>query len=375
VTVSFGDFVRGELIDIIEWHEESADAMVWRFDRPNDEIKNGAQLIVRPGQVAVFVDQGKVADVFQGGRHELSTENLPVLSRLRGWAYGFHSPFKADIVFVSTRQFPSHKWGTKTPVMTKDPQLGPVRLRAYGTYIVRVGDAKVFVTQLVGSNPTFEIDQIADQIRDLVVSRFSELLGEKSIPVLELASQYRELGDLAATNLAPDLAKLGLALTQLVVESIALPDEVAATLDQRTRIGLIGDIGAYAALQSADAIRDSARNPGAGGAGAAIGVGIAMAGKIGDVAAAALRPGTPPATPPAAAAPSGPPPIPTTPAFYVAVNGQQTGPFHLDVLRQRVADGSLTSDTLVWRDGMSQWAPASDVPEVARLFAGKPKAG
>ncbi len=368
--MSFGDFVRGELIDVVEWLEDSPDAMVWRFARPNNEIKNGAQLIVRPGQTAVFVDQGRVADVFQGGRHALTTANLPVLSRLRGWKYGFESPFKAEVVFVSTRQFPNHKWGTKTPVMTTDPQLGPVRLRAYGTYIARVGDAKVFVTQLVGANPTFEIGQIADQIRDLIVSRFSELLGEQRIPVLDLASQYRELGELATVSLTPDLAALGLALTQLVVESIALPDEVAATLDQRTRIGLIGDVGAYAALQAADAIRDTARNPGAGGAGAAIGLGIAMAGKIGDVAASALRP--PPPLPAQPAAPAGPPPIPGATVYFVAVNGERQGPFTLDVLTKGIGDGSLTRATLLWHEGLSAWTAAAEVPAVARLFGTAP---
>jgi membrane protease subunit (stomatin/prohibitin family) len=361
--VTLGDAFRGELIDIIEWLEESSDTMVWRFARPNNEIKSGAQLIVRPGQVAVFVDQGQVADVFQGGRHVLTTENLPVLSRLRGWKYGFASPFKVDVVFVSMRQFPNNKWGTKTPVMTTDPELGPVRLRAYGTYIARVLDPKVLVTQLVGANSSFEMVQIADQIRDLIVARFSELLGEKSLPVLQIASQYRELGDAASVSVAPDLAKLGLALAQLVVESIALPDEVAATLDQRTRIGLIGDVGAYAALQSADAIRDAARNPGAGGAGAAIGVGIAMAGKIGEAASAAMKPVT------LLAPPSGPPPIPQSTMYYVAVNGQQTGPFAIEALRKSIADGSLTRDTLVWHDGMAQWAAASDLPDIAKLFA------
>jgi hypothetical protein len=197
----------------------------------------------------------------------------------------------------------------------------------------------------------------------LIVARFSELLGEKSLPVLQIASQYRELGDAASVSVAPDLAKLGLALAQLVVESIALPDEVAATLDQRTRIGLIGDVGAYAALQSADAIRDAARNPGAGGAGAAIGVGIAMAGKIGEAASAAMKPVT------LLAPPSGPPPIPQSTMYYVAVNGQQTGPFAIEALRKSIADGSLTRDTLVWHDGMAQWAAASDLPDIAKLFA------
>ncbi|MEP6620379.1 MAG: SPFH domain-containing protein [bacterium] len=369
------DLMHGELIDIVEWLEESPDSMVWRFARPNNEIKNGAQLIVRPGQVAVFVDEGTIADVFEPGRHELVTQNLPVLSRLRGWKYGFQSPFKAEVVFVSTRQFANHKWGTKTPVMLRDPELGPVRLRAYGTYIARVRDAEVFVSELVGANATFTIDQISDQLRDLIVSRFAELLGERSIPILQLSSQYTELGRLATTQLSPELARLGLELTQLVVESIALPDEVAATLDERTRIGIIGDVSAYAALQAADAVRDAARNPGAGGAGAAIGVGVAMASQLASNATAALHPSLqatqrfPAAqrpTPPASVAP---PPIPQPGAvFFVAVEGRPEGPFDLAGLRHRVTTGSLTRETLVWRDGMAQWAPASQVPEVAALI-------
>ena len=216
--MSLRDFIKGELIDIVEWLESSTDAMVWRFDRPNNEIKNGAQLIVRPGQVAVLVDQGTVADVFEPGRHELTTQNLPVLSTLRGWKHGFASPFKAEVVFVSTRQFVSNKWGTKQPVMTRDPDLGPVRLRVFGTYAVRVSDAESFVRELVGSNSSFTIGQIADQLRDLVVARFSELLGETTVPVLQLAANYKELGDLAATRLVPELAKFGVELTKLVVE-------------------------------------------------------------------------------------------------------------------------------------------------------------
>ena len=364
------DFIGGELIDVIEWLEDSPDAMVWRFARPQNEIKNGAQLIVRPGQVAVFVDQGTVADVFDPGRHELTTSNLPVLSKLRGWKYGFESPFKADVVFVSTRQFPSQKWGTKTPVMVTDRELGGVRLRAYGTFITRVGNAKVFVTELVGSNSGFVIDQIADQIRDMIVARFAEQLGEDSIPILQLASKYSEIGDRAATRLAPDLLPLGLELARLVVESIALPDEVAATLDQRTRIGLIGDVSAYAALQAADAIRDSARNPGTGGAGAAIGVGIAMAGQLGNVVANALHPS---GVAPAASAPPPvpvPPPIPQSPGFFIAVDGKPQGPFDVAALRAHIAEKSLSAGTLVWRSGMAQWAPASSVADMAALFGG-----
>ena len=361
------EWIQGELIDVVEWLEDSPDVMVWRFARPSNEIKNGAQLIVRPGQVAVFVEQGTVADVFQPGRHELRTENLPVLSTLRGWKYGFQSPFKAEVVFVSTRQFASHKWGTKTPVMTRDPELGPVRLRAYGTYIARVSDAETFVRELVGANSSFAIDQIADQIRDLVVARFGELLGEKAMPILELAANYRELGSEAAGHLAPELARLGIELTQLVVESIALPDEVAATLDQRTRIGLIGDVGAYAQLQAADAIRDSARNTGAGGAGAAIGVGIAMAQNLAGSAGGALR------APSAAEVSSGaPPPMPGPKGFWIGIDGKPQGPFDAAALAERARSGVLRADSLVWREGMKDWVKASSVSELATTLERQP---
>jgi len=370
------DFIQGELIDIVEWLESSTDAMAWRFDRPNNELKNGAKLIVRPGQLALFVEQGTVADVFQPGSHELVTKNLPLLSKLRGWKYGFESPFKAEIIFVSTRQFTSLKWGTKTPVMTRDPELGAIRLRAYGTYAMRVRDAESFVRELVGANSAFTVSQIADQLRDMVASRFAELLGEKPIPVLQLAANYRELGDLAAEKLAAELARFGVELTQLVVESIALPDEVAATLDQKTRLGLLaGDLGSYAQLQAADAIRDSARNTGAGGAGAAIGVGLGMAQQLAGAAGQAMRPANADASPASSVAPQTPPPIappplPSALAIWLGVRGAPTGPLDLAALKQHFRDGTLTTDTLAWRAGMADWKPASEVPELKDVLTG-----
>jgi membrane protease subunit (stomatin/prohibitin family) len=356
------DFIQGELIDVVEWLETSTDAMVWRFDRPDGELKNGAQLVVRPGQLAVFVDRGTIADVFRPGQHELTTNNLPLLSKLRGWKYGFESPFKAEVVFVSTRQFTGNKWGTKSPVMMRDPQLGAVRLRAYGTYSARVVDAAAFVRELAGANPDYTIGEIRDQLRDLVVARMSEVLGERAIPLLELAANYSTLGELGVAKLAPELAKLGVQLTQLVVENIALPDEVAATLDQRTRMSLIGDVAAYAQLQAADAVRDAARNQGTGGAGAAVGVGLGIAQQLSNTTAGAMRP-------PASGGPT-PPPIPRPLAFFVATGTQPEGPHDLAALAQRVKDGSFKRETLVWREGMPAWVAASQVTELAGLFGG-----
>lgn len=377
------DFIRGELVDVVEWLEDSTDTMVWRFARPNNEIKNGAQLIVRPGQVAVFVEQGDVADVFAPGRHQLATENLPVLSRLRGWKYGFQSPFKAEVVFVSTRQFTSLKWGTRTPVMLRDATLGPVRLRAYGTYSVRVADAPRFVRELVGAGSHFEIEQISEQLRNIVVARFSDLLAEEPVSALDLAARYTELGDRLSARLGPELFEYGLEAPKVVVENVSLPDEVAGTLDQRTRMGIIGDVGAYAALQAADAIRDAARNPGSGGAGAAVGVGIAMAQQLAAAAAAATAPArasgasaaasTAPApavpTPGERAARTTPPPIPGAAPFWLALDGMPAGPFDRATLAERVRAGTLTPQTLAWREGMAEWAVAGEVPELASLFS------
>jgi len=260
--------------------------------------------------------------------------------------------------------------------MTRDPELGAIRLRAYGTYAVRVRDAESFVRELVGANSSYTISEISDQIRDMVVARFAELLGEKPIPVLQLAANYRELGDLATEKLAAELARFGVELTQLVVESIALPDEVAATLDQKTRLGLLGgDLGSYAQLQAADAIRDSARNTGAGGAGAAIGVGLGMAQQLAGAAGRAMKDNNAGATAaggaPQAPPPIAPPPLPAALAVWLGVHGTPTGPLDLAALKQHFHDGTLTKETLAWCAGMADWKPASQLPELAEVLAGK----
>ena len=362
------DFIRGELVDIIEWLEDSTDTMVWRFARPDNEIKNGAQLIVRPGQVAVLVDQGTVADVFYPGIHQLQTSNLPVLSRLRGWKYGFESPFKAEVVFVSSRQFPNRKWGTKSPVITRDPEFGPVRLRAFGTYAVRVWDAPLFVRELVGANAAFAIDQIADQLRNLVVARFSDVLAEQAIPLMQLASNYAELGDRVTERLRAEFRQFGLEVLKVVLENVSVPAEVEGALDQRTRMGIIGDPAAYARFQAADALRDAARNPnGAAASGAGVGIGFAVAQPAQQLAVQPTGPAPRPT--PRSAAVHEPPPLPHADWFHVVVGGERRGPLDPAALRQLAREGALTGDTLVWRPGMAAWTPAAGVREVAELLA------
>src|SRR4029079_10207048 len=230
------EFLVGELIDIIEWNDDSDDTMAWRFSRPKAEIKNGAQLIVRPGQTAILVDQGKIADVFQSGRHELrtaqfchaggherTTANMPLLSSFRGWKYGFESPFKADVLFLATKQFVGRKWGTANPIILNDKGLGPIRLRAYGTYAVRVADGRRFIDEIVGATTSFTVDQISDQLRDIVVAKMSGALAEGGFTVYELSSKYDEVAAAAQPEIAGQVKQLGLEVTQLEIENVSRP--------------------------------------------------------------------------------------------------------------------------------------------------------
>ncbi|HXT18236.1 MAG TPA: SPFH domain-containing protein [Gemmatimonadaceae bacterium] len=349
------DFVAGELIDIIEWLDESRDTMVWRFPRPNNEIKNGAQLIVRPGQAALLVDQGKVADEFGPGRHVLATSNLPVLSRLRGWKYGFASPFKAEVVFVNTTQFTNRKWGTSNPVIVRDAQLGPVRLRAFGTFSVRIENPHTFVDEIVGTNALFTVDLIGEQLRDFVVSKVSGALAESQVSIFDLAARYGELGASIQQRVAPDFAQYGLEISQLVVENVSLPAEVEAAIDQRAKLGVIGNLDQYAKLQSADAVRDAAKNPGSG-MGAVVGLGLGSA-------AVAQTQAQPPAVN------LEPPPVPHGDAWYYVVNGERRGPTDLAGLKRAAASGELGADTLVWKAGMAGWEAVRNVDDLRQVVA------
>lgn len=354
--MSFRDFVVGELIDVIEWIDESGDTMVSRFSRPKNEIKNGAQLIVRPGQIAMFVDQGRIADVFNPGRHQLTTANIPLLSTLRGWKHGFQSPFKADIVFLNTKQFTNRKWGTSNPVIVRDPELGPVRLRAFGTYAIRVENPTVFVNEIVGTNSHFSVGEISDQLRNLVVTRVSESLADGGVSVFDLAREYPELGARVLGRVQPQFQQYGLELTQLVVENVSLPPEVEAALDQRSKMSVVGDLDRYAKLQSADALRDAARNPGGG---AAAGVGIGMGAAMAHQAMTSTTSSS-----------GGPPPLPQDQWFY-GVGGTQHGPTDLAGLKAQMSAGKITADTLVWKQGMPEWVKASSHPDLSTFVGAK----
>lgn len=361
------DKLVGEFVDVIQWIDDSGDTLVYRFERQGNEIKYGAKLTVREGQVAVFVNEGQLADTFQPGMYELKTNNLPILSTLQAWQHGFQSPFKAEVYFFSTRRFTDLKWGTQNPVMLRDAEFGPIRLRAFGNYAIRLKDAPTFLREIVGTDGQFTADEITGQLRNMVVSRFTNILGQAKIPALDLAGNYDQLGQFLLQRIAPEFEAIGLELTNLLVENISLPKEVEAVLDKRTSMGIVGNLDQYTQFQAAEALRDAAARPGGGSEAMTMGLGLAMGQRLSETLARAGQTVAPPA--PAAAVP---PALPITPAWFTATNNQQAGPFSPDELRRQAQVGQLSRSTLVWTQGMAQWTVADEVAELRSLFADQP---
>lgn len=365
--------LKGELIDIIEFLDESGGAganggtLVHRFERMDNEIKNGAKLVVREGQAAVFVNEGQLADVFKPGTYTLTTQNVPILATLKGWKYGFSSPFKAEVYFVSTRQFTDLKWGTMNPVMRRDPEFGPVRLRGFGTYAMRVKDPGAIIREIAGTSGRFTVDGVMEQLRNLIVSRFGEAIGESKVPLLDMAGQTTEMSDSVGAIIRPEFEALGLELTKLLIENISLPPEVEAALDKRSSMGIVGNMQQYTQFQAANAMEAAAKNPGSG---AAMGMGFVVAQQMGQAVQQAQAPVAPAGVAPGMA----PPPLPGggAVAFFVAINNQQAGPFDMATLGQQVRAGQISPTTLVWRQGMPGWQAAAQVPEFAGLFGPPP---
>lgn len=356
------DKIKGEFIDIIEWTDDTTDTMVYRFERHGNEIKNGAKLTVRESQVAVFVDEGQIADVFPPGMYTLETANMPLLSTIKGWKYGFNSPFKAEVYFVNTKRFTDQKWGTMNPIMMRDQDFGIVRVRAFGSYTLRVSDAAVFLKEVVGTNWEFTTDDINNQCRSFLVTGFADALGQNKVPVLDLVGRYGEMGKFLTEAIQPKFAEHGLELLNLMIENVSVPPEVEAAIDKRSSMGAVGDLNKYMQFQAAESMT---QNPGGMGAmGAQMAAGMAMGQQM-----MGQMQQQPQQAAPAAAAP---PPMPAAAAFHVAVNGQQQGPYDLATLQGMVTSGQLTQETLVWKAGMAAWGKAGEVAEISSLFAAVP---
>ena len=359
--------LTGELIDIIQWLDDSNNTLVYRFERLNNEIKYGAKLTVREGQMAVFINEGQLADVFKPGMHTLTTQNMPILSTLKGWKYGFESPFKAEVYFVSTRKFTDMKWGTPGPATMRDKEFGIVRATAFGIYTIRIKDPGIFIRDISGTEGRFTTDAIQENLRGKIGLRIKEVMPELGLSIIDLEAKVTLMGTMLRERISPDFEAMGLELCEVQVQDVGLPEEVEKAIDKRGAMAAIGNLQAYTQYETASAIHDAATTPNsAAGAGMGLGAGFAMGGNMfGQMGAAqaAANAGT---------AAAMPPPLPAAAAFHVAINGQQAGPFDMGTLQGQAESGALKRDSLVWKTGMAQWLKAGEVAELAALFANVP---
>jgi excisionase family DNA binding protein len=315
------DFLRSQFIDIIEWTDDSRDTLSFRFPDEDKEMKRGAQLIVRESQQVQFVYLGQFGDTFGPGRHTLTTDNIPVLTRLKGWKYGFESPFKADVYYVITRLFTGNKWGTSNPVMMRDPDFGIVRVRAFGTYDFRIVEPQRFLKEVAGTDHHFRLDEFADVMRSRIVSVFSEALATSQVPVLDVATRYSELGDALLPLINPTLvAKYGLEMATFVLENVSVPPEVEQAIDKRASMAAVGNLNDFVKYQMAQGMETG--GGGTGAVGAEMAVGFAIAQQMMQQTGGILAQGTAPVGAPHVA-PAGVTPLPelVTPAEAATLLG------------------------------------------------------
>ncbi len=364
--------LKNEFIDIIEWLDSSNDTIAYRFERYQNEIKYGAKLTVREGQIAVFVNEGQIADVYPPGMYALETQNMPILSTLKGWKYGFNSPFKAEVYFINTKQFTDQKWGTKNAITLEDDRFGMYEIRAFGTYAFRVTDGAKFVREILGTDGNFTTEEINGQLRSLVVTRFTDAVGESKFTAEKFAGKTNELSEEVYKIINGEFAEYGITLTKFLIENISMPEEIKKEIFELSRLNKV-DISKLAQMKAAKAIEKSAENDGGAGMGMGMGMGVGMgvnmANMMGNMFTQQQQQnqniqqhnsGTVP------------PPIPGVIKYFIALNGQQQGPFELSQLQQMVSSGQINRDTLVWKEGMAAWAAAGSLTDLAALFSNTP---
>ena len=356
-----------EFIDIVEWLDNTNDTIVHRFERYQNEIKNGAKLIVREGQTAVFVNEGQLADVFKPGTYTLNTQNLPILTTLKGWKYGFNSPFKAEVYFVNTRLFTDEKWGTKNPIMLSDERFGLTEIRAFGTYSFRIKDAGKFVVDVVGTDSNFTNYEINEHLKSLIVTRFTDTVGEANFPIELYAANTTELSETCQEVMQPEFGRVGIELEKFYIENVSMPEELKKEIFEYSRLDKL-DMGKLSQFKAAKAMEAAAKNEGGtAGAGMGMGMGFVLAQQMGSMM-----------SPQATQQPFGahpqqgtavPPPMPVQVLYHYAVNGQQLGPVSFDKLKELFANRTINRDSLIWKQGMANWTTLKDVEEL-KVFLG-----
>ncbi|MRJ06133.1 MAG: antifreeze protein [Epsilonproteobacteria bacterium] len=397
--MGFFDWLKGQFIDVIEWLDDSHDTIVYRFQRQGNEIKYGAKLIVRPGQVAVFVNEGQIADTFGPGTYVLETRNLPILTTLQHWDHGFNSPFKAEVYFVSTARFTDLKWGTKGEVLIPDAQFGMVPIKAYGTFEIRVKDPQKLLKEVVGTDGLFTTDEIKGQLANLIVSNLPKAIGELGISVPQLALHYGEIGEKLRQYLQPLFESYGLSLEKLVIENVSLPDQIMDAIKDRVSQNILGDMDEYIKYKTAQGLEKG--GSGGGNSFIEMGIGMGLGGKFAQTFGSGgggvkgnnsnmggIFPGqtgnngggnggisggvsfSGEGSPQPGREKSGgrensgtptPPPPPPQEKFFVAVNGEAKGPYTFSQLVKMVEEGKITPRTYLWKKGMENWKRAKEL--------------
>ncbi len=357
-----------EFIDIVEWLDTNDDTIVHRFERYQNEIKNNAKLIVREGQMAVFINEGQLADVFKPGTYTLNTQNLPILTTLKGWKYGFDSPFKAEVYFVNTRLFTDEKWGTKNPFMLSDERFGLVEIRAFGTYSFRINDPGKFVVDVVGTDGNFTNFEVNEHLKSLIVTRFTDTVGEANLPIELYAANTSELSETCQEVMQPEFGRVGIELEKFYIENVSMPEELKKEIFEYSRLDKL-DMTKLAQFKAAKAMEAAAKNEGGtAGAGMGMGMGFVLAQQMGSM----MNPQSPQqvfGTQPQQAT-TVPPPMPTQVLYHYAVNGQQMGPVTFDKLKELFAARTINKDSLVWKQGMQNWTALKEVEELKPFLGG-----
>ncbi len=355
-----------EFIDIVEWLDYTDDTIAHRFERYQNEIKNGAKLIVREGQTAVFVNEGQLADVFTPGTYDLTTKNLPILATLKGWKYGFNSPFKAEVYFVNTHLFTDEKWGTKSPITLSDDRFGLVEIRAFGTYAFKIVDAGKFIVDIVGTDSNFTNYEINEHLKSLIATRFTDTVGEANLPIELYAANTSELSDTCREVMAPEFESVGIGLEKFYIENVSMPEDLKKEIFEYSRIDKL-DLDKLTKFKTAKAVEAAAKNEGGtAGAGMGMGMGFVLAQQMGQQ----MNPqfGGQQAAPQTAGAM--PPPIPVAVQYYYAVNGAQQGPVSFEQLQALFANRTINRESLVWKQGMANWTALQEVAELKSFLGG-----
>jgi membrane protease subunit (stomatin/prohibitin family) len=358
--------LKAELIDIIEFLDETRDTISYRFERHDNEIKNGAKLIVRPGQVAIFINEGQVADVFSSGTYTLETNNLPILSTLKGWKYGFDSPFKAEVYFISTRQFADLKWGTRSPFMYASKYF-TLEMRAFGMFTLQVAEPKTFYENIVSTVQTLKITDLHEKLRSKIVTEVADAVNETELPLPKMMAKISDISDEILKRIQPAyLSKFGVEITDFNVENFNVKDEDMAQYKEFEQNDTI-DMSKYQQRTMSDSLKAAASNPNGGSAseGIGLGMGFGMANQMGQMFTNQNQQNQNPKT-------SSPPAIPTAIQFHAVINGVQAGPFTIEQIKHMISQNQFSKETLIWKDGMANWQQAIEVAETKTLFGSVP---